>query len=334
MSKYIIFIIWMGLSQSLLAQVRHFNTQQLTGVDIAVREILSNNSEQLICFRRHGPTDLSDISIFEIVGNQLNKVWEHNHGAINLSYDFDTGDLNKDGQLDFAVVGMGRHDNGETVSISHVLLYLSNSGYRNYEHHLLARPRQVFHLAIGNIDGDDQQEFIIAETIKSTEDWFDVELKIVRWRNDAFSIIETGIVARHPETYWTDIRLRDIDNDDRDEALISVSDGDHKLQIYDLDNLSPDIQPSRIIPKQELNSPILVSKKGGIFELGVQRPNLIPLGPNPASKIIPITLANLDLNNWHPIEIVESETDVVVVNRPVGQWSRTRQISIYENNAD
>ena len=330
MNRYVIFSVLTSFAQPLSAQVRHFNTQELTGVDIAVREILSNNSEQLICFRRHRPTNFSDISIFEIVGEQLNKVWEHDHGAINLSYDFDTGDLNNDGQLDFAVVGMGRYDNGETVSINHVLLYLSNGDFRNYESHVLSRSRQVFHLAIGDINGDRQKEFIIAETVRSTEDWFDVELKTVRWFNGAFLVTETGIVAKHPEIYWTEVRLKDVDNDGRDEALISVMEGGPTLHIYDLDVLSSNAQPSRVIPKQEQNSPIFVNKKGEFFELGVQRPNLIPLGPNPATKIVPTVLSNLDFSVWHPIEIVESEADMVIVNRPVGQWSRTRQVSIYE----
>lgn len=330
MNKYTILIMLVGFVQPLSAQVRHFNTQELTGVDIAVREVLSNDSEQLICFRRHGPLDLSHISIFEIVGEQLNEVWEHNHGAINLSYDFDTGDLNNDGQFDFAVVGMGHHNNGKTVSTNHMLLYLSSGGYRNYESYVLSRPRQVFHLAIGDINGDSQQEFIIAETIRSTEDWFEVELKIVRWINGAFLVTETGIMAKHPEIYWTDIRLKDVDNDGRDEALISVTDDGQNLHIYDLDVLSSNAKPSRTITKQGHNSPILVNKKGEIFELGVRRPYIIPLGSNPASKIAPTVLSNLDLSVWHPIEIVESETDMVIVNRPVGQWSRTRQVSIYE----
>ena len=336
MTKYIVFATLMGFAQTLSAQVGHFSTSELTGVDVAVQETLSNDSEQLICFRRL--TTLSSIVIFDISGNQLNKVWEHNNEAIGLSYDSDTGDINNDGQLDFAVVGTGGHDNGKTVTVNHMLLYLSN-GHRNYESQVLARPEQVFRTAIGDIDGNGQQELVIAEVVNGTLDWYDIELKIVRWRDGEFLITETGIRARHSMTYWGDIRLSDVDKDGRDEALISVTHKNkdrqtkiNELQIYDLDTLSHLILPSRIIPKQKQMSSILINKKGSIFEIATENPNLLPLGIGPASKIIPTTLAEIDFITWHPIEITESLSSMVVVSRPIGQWSSTRQVSIYEHN--
>ena len=202
MLKYAIIAIVAGFVQvsSVQAQVRHFNIPELTGVDIAVREVLTNDSEQLICFRHIGPVDQDIIAIFEVVDNRLNKVWKHHHPAIGLAYGFDTGDLDNDGQLDFVVVGRGQHKDRGVSSDNHVLLYLSNGDHRHYESQVLARPRQVFRTAIGDIDGDGQQELIIAETVESTMDWYNVELKIVRYRNGSFTVTETGIAAKPPET--------------------------------------------------------------------------------------------------------------------------------------
>ena len=326
--RILFFVIALLLSQSVSARVRHFTSPEIKGTHKAT---LDNNGT-LICFWKYErtPTIHAGLVSFNIVNNQLVKTWEDND-TFFMAYDFDTGDLNRDSHLDFVVAGSG-YDEHESY-YRFIAFYLS-TGPHGYVKRLIARPRKIAHLAVGDIDGDKQPEVVFIERTNPMQDWVNLELKIGTWRNGTLSVRDSGIF-QGSDVYWTELNLDDVDKDGKAEALVSTTATDHEIRIYDLDPTSRTDIPTYILPRQEWYSSIAVNTEGQILELGLEFPLLSVSSINngrASSKIATREFAEIDFAAWQPMRLsTPTATTTVVLSRSIREGDISRQISIYDN---
>ncbi len=323
----------LGLTQSTFAQVRTFTGPELKGIRKAVLEQLPNGTERVIGFWKYQltPVHTGGVIVLDIVNGRLKKAWEDNR-TFSHTNSYDANDLNGDGQLDFVVAGIGLAELGDTLS-RYFAIYLS-VGANQYQRHIVPRKTLTHHIAIGDIDGDRQNEVVFTEQYDSYSDseemgWLELEVKIGRWQNGIFHVQGTGVTLDSGD-HWYQLILGDIDNDGRDEALIHQDDSDNDLGrsvlVYDLDrgvapahtlaNLDNSLSP---IPKLSVSNGQLLQ-----FESGSINPTVLPLGSG-FSKIAQMELPETDLANWEPVQVSTN----LILSQPRDSKSNERQLILY-----
>ena len=323
----------LGALQLTFAQGRTFTGPELKGIQKAVLETLPNGTERVIGFWKYQftPVHTGGVIVLDIVSGQLKKVWEDNK-TFSYTNSYDANDLNGDGQLDFVVAGIGLAELGNTLS-RYFAIYLSD-GANQYQRHIVPRKTLTHHIAIGDIDGDRQNEVVFTEQYDSYSDseemgWLELEVKIGRWQNSIFRVQGTGVTLDSGD-HWYQLILGDIDNDGRDEAVIHQDDSDNELGrsvlVYDLDgrvalahtlgNLDSSLTP---IPKLSVSKGQLLQ-----FESGSINPTVLPLGRG-FSKIAPIELPETDLANWETVQVSTN----LILSQPRDSKSNERQLILY-----
>ena len=325
------------------AQLRIFTSPDLKGLQRADLEVTDKGIEGLVGFWRYRHTHWvgAGLVALQIKDGELFKVWEDN---TSLAYveGYDVADINDDGKLDFAVAGSGYTD--EMSYREFIAFYFSDGD--TYRQEIVPFATSLYHLALGDVDGDGQIEVIFTQQIDSHPDsegcsWLELEMKIGRWQNGSLQIQGTGITLGSGD-HWYHITSGDVNNDGRDEVVLHQFDDTDEpgetgigrsVLVYDLSGeptLIESIQrPGNLddIPK------ILISRTGQILEFkdGALRPDILNTG-NGLFKIAPIEVPEVDLAQWKPVQIeMPTETTTLVLSQPASGKGDARQLTIYDN---
>ncbi len=332
------------LVQEPFAQVRTFSSPELKGLRKAVLEVDKDGTERLIGFWKYrlNPYITGGIVVFDIVNNQLTKVWEDN-STLSFVQDWDAADLNGDGILDFAAAGSGSI--GEQYH-NFIALYLS-AGENQYSIQRLPQPGRLYNIALGDIDGDGFSEIVFTEQFDSHPDseacsWLELEMKVGRWQNGSMIVQSTGITLDTGDE-WFELNVGDVNNDGKDEAVLHQHDSaddigemalGRSVLVYDLSGEPTIIETIQRPSVFEGTYPkVIVSRTGQILEFkeGSLRPDVL----NPIKgllKIAPVEIPEIDINEWKPVQVdIPTETTTLVLSQPANGKGDARQVVIYNN---
>ena len=335
-----LFVLSLFVQES-FAQVRQFNSSELKGVRKAFLETENDGTEKLIGFWKFQRTPFisGGVVVLKIENDQLLKVWEDNN-TFAFVKDWDSIDLNKDGKLDFVVTGLGRTEHGLNDIIA---LYLSDE--RNqYQKQTFIQKHTLYHLTLGDIDGDQQTEIVFTEQFDSHPEgegcsWLELEVKIGRWQNGDLQVQGTGIYLGIGDE-WHQLTLGDTDNDGMDELALHQYDTQNgprdkpalgrSILIYDLHSGIKLIdQIEHLDTEKSWNPRIAIDRIGQILEF--RKGSIAPtvLSPNGGlSKIASLDIPEIDLAEWEPIQV----SSKLVLSQPANGKSDSRQVTIYKAN--
>lgn len=334
--RFIILIAFTLFVQEISARVRTFSSPDLKGLANVGLEIRKDGTERLVGLWKYERTHWvhGGIVVFDIVGNQLRKVWEDDN-SLAFVQDFDSADINKDGRLDF-VVSSGGYIEPNKDYHHFLALYLSD-GQNQYRKQLIYNKRPD-HVVLGDVEGDNQTDIVFTEQLEHDNPqvcWAKYEIKIGKWNNGNFQVRSTGIISKSSDS-WARMVLGDIDHDGEAEILIYNHSSVAPHQQITIYNLNGETTPAWVIPRpqnRQYTPTILINKSGQILELekGSITPTILDVH-GAASKIAPIEIPEIDLADWNPAQVSGlTEPTTIILSQPKREGDLTRQITIYQN---
>lgn len=327
------------LVQESSARVRNFTSPDLKGLSTVSLEVQKDGTEQLIGLWKYQRTYWvsGGVVVLKIVDDQLLKVWEDNNSLAHVQ-GYDSADINKDGNLDFVVSSYG-YTGSERNYRGFLTFYLSDEE-NQFRKQLIPFHNAPYHVALGDTDGDQQDDVVFTEQFDSHPDsegcsWLELEVKIGRWLNGDFQVKGTGIYLRSGDD-WSKFTLGDVDKDGKAELLIynySNWEPHRSITIY---NLNGETTPAWVIPRPrtEDTPTISVNQRGQIIELekGSIEPTILDIYGS-LSKIAPIEIPEIDLGDWNPAQVSGlTEPTTLILSQPNKKGDLSRQVTIYENS--
>ena len=307
-------------------RIRHLNSPRFKGTHEAALRIMRDLQEYLICFWKyeHSPRYSAGYSRFDVYENSASPVSKDTR-TFFAADDFDSGHLDSDDIMDFVIAGSGRNNRGEFRHI--IVVYLTGNGrvsqrkFRAYD-----SKRNIEHVAIGDIDGDGKQEIVFTEVLEVYDDWENLEIKTGQLDSDegTLHIRNTGVV-NNAHSHWSELNLGDVDNDGKDEAIISVND---RAEIYKLDDSTS--RPVHAFRRKHWHSTLTVNNSGQILELYDDTLSVRDVSDG-FVKTVPKPMPGIDFSQWRPIRVSIAENEaMVVISKPVNGRDISRQITIYD----